>query len=159
LAPYSVGASFVSAGTEGSASISAWVIVASTSICLVSALGCVLSASTTFPMGTRLMESVVSNTSNTFTILLLLGVVAELFYAFSAVASIEGLEIPGIFVTYSVFDIAALSLLNFVSTNSIEGAFGIIIGSSVLCMGGTISLDSAAEGASPPNSGTTTGSM
>jgi hypothetical protein len=153
-------AGFVSAGTVGLASVSAWVIVASTYICLISALGCVLQASATFPVGAGLMESVVSNTSYTFIIiLLLLGVVAELFCAFSAVASIEGLKIHGIFVTSSVFDLSVLSLITFVSTSSTEGTFGIIAGSSVLCMGGTVSLDSAAEEASPPNSGTTAGSM
>ena len=91
--------------------------------------------------------------SSTFTILLLLGVVAELFCAFSAVASVEGLKIPVIFATSSVFDLSALSLSTFVSISSTEGAFGIIAGSSVLCMGGIASLISAAEEASPPNSG------
>jgi hypothetical protein len=105
------------------------------------------------------MVSVVSNTSNTFTILLLLEVVAELFCASSAVASVEGLKIPGIFVTSSVFYLSTLSLLIFVSTSSTEGAFGIIVGSSVFYMGGTNSLDLVAEEASPPNSGTTAGSM
>jgi hypothetical protein len=51
------------------------------------------------------------------------------------------------------FDFSALSLSTFVSISSTEGAFGIIAGSSVLCMGGIASLISAAEEASPPNSG------
>ena len=105
------------------------------------------------------MEPVVSSTSNTFTILLLLGVMAELFCAFSAVASVKGLKIPGIFVTSSVVDLSALSLSTFVSTGSTEGAFGIIAGSSAFCVGGTGSLGSAAEEASPPNSGTAAGSI
>jgi hypothetical protein len=105
------------------------------------------------------MESVVSKISNTFTILLLLGVVAELFSAFNVVASVEGLKIPGIFVISSVFYLSALSLSTFVSTSSNEGAFGIIIGSSSFYVGGAGSLGSAAEEASPPNSGTTAGSI
>jgi hypothetical protein len=105
------------------------------------------------------MESVVSKISNTFTILLLLGVVAELFSAFSAVASVEGLKIPGIFVTSSVFHFSALSLSTFVSINSTEGAFSIIAGSSAFYVGGTGSLGSGAEEASAPNSGTMTGSI
>jgi hypothetical protein len=100
------------------------------------------------------MESVVSKISNTFTILLLLGVVAELFSAFSVVASVEGLKIPGIFVTSSVFDLSSLYLSTFVSTSSTEGAFGILAGSLAFCVGGAGSLGSAAEEASPPNSGT-----
>jgi hypothetical protein len=105
------------------------------------------------------MESVVSSTSNTFTILLLLGVMAELFCALSAVASVEGLKVPGIFVTSSVVDLSALSLSTFVSTSSTEGAFDIIADSSALYIEGAVSLDSAAEEASPPNSGTMAGSM
>jgi hypothetical protein len=84
---------------------------------------------------------------------------AELFCALSAVASVEGLKVPGIFVTSSVVDPSALSLSTFVSTSSTEGAFGIIAGSSALYIGGAVSLDSAAEEASPPNSGTTAGSI
>ena len=60
------------------------------------------------------LESGVSKISNTFTILFLLGVMAELFFAFSIVASVEGLKIPGIFVTFLVFDLLALSLSTFV---------------------------------------------
>jgi hypothetical protein len=78
---------------------------------------------------------------------------------FGIVASLEGLKISSIFVISSVFDFLALSLSTFVSTSSIEGTFGIIAGSSVLYVGGIVSLDSAAEEVSPPNSRTTVGSM
>ena len=84
---------------------------------------------------------------------------AELFYALNVVASVEGLKVPGIFVSSSVVDLSALSLSTFVSTSSTEGAFDIIASSSVLYMGGIVSLVSGAEEASPPNSGTTVGSM
>jgi hypothetical protein len=84
---------------------------------------------------------------------------AELFSAFSTVASVEGLRIPGIFVASSVFDLSTLSLSTFVSISSVEGAFGITAGSSIFCMGGAGSFGLAAKEASPPNSGTTTGSI
>jgi hypothetical protein len=89
---------------------------------------------------------------------------AELFSAFSTVASVEelkipGLKIPDIFVTSSVFYPSALSLSTFISISSAEGAFGITVGSSIFCVGGIGSFGSAAEEASPPNSGTTAGSI
>jgi hypothetical protein len=147
-------------GSEGLASVSVWIIVASTSACFVSASHCASEALAIFLEGAGFKVFAVSNTTSyTFAILLLLVVVAELFCVFGIIASVEGLKISGIFVISSVFDFSALSLSTFVSTSSTEGTFGIIAGSSVLCMGGTISLDSAAEEASPQNSGTTTGSM
>jgi hypothetical protein len=42
---------------------------------------------------------------------------------------------------------------------STEGAFGIIAGFSAFCIGGMGSFGSAAEEASPPNSGTMAGSI
>jgi hypothetical protein len=105
------------------------------------------------------MESVVSKISNTFIILLLLGVLVELFSTFTVVASVEGLQISGIIVTSSVFDFLALSLLTFVSARSAKGAFGIIAGSSAFYVGGTSSFGSTAEDASPLNSGITAGSI
>jgi hypothetical protein len=84
---------------------------------------------------------------------------AELFSAFSTVASVEGLRIPGIFVASSVFDLSASSLSTFISISSIKGAFGITADSSIFCVGGAGSFGSAAEEASPPNSGTTAGSI
>jgi hypothetical protein len=159
VAIYSISADFFSAGSEGPVSVPASIIAASTSICLVSALVCALSASATFFMGAGLMESVVSKISHTFTILFLLGVMAELFSAFNTVASVEGLKISGIFVTPSVFDHLALSLSTFVSTSSTEGAFGITADSSTFCVGEAGSFGSAAEEALPPNSDTTAGSI
>jgi hypothetical protein len=156
-AVFSVVASFVSAGTMGPASVSAWVIVASTSICLVSALGCVLSASATFPVGVGLMESVVYNTSNIFTILLLLGVTIEPVCTFGTVALVGALKISGIFIISSISGLSALS--TFVSTSLAVGIFGITAGSLVLCVAEAVSFLSATEDVPAPNSGTMVGSM
>ena len=87
-----------------------------------------------------------------------MGVAAELFCAFGAVTSDEGLKISNTFVS-PIFDSSALSLSAFVSTSSTEGAFDVIAGSSAFYAGGAGSLNSAAEEAPPPNSGTTVGSM
>jgi hypothetical protein len=111
-----------------------------------------------FLEGVEFKVFTVSNTSSTLAILLLLGVVAELFCAFGAVTSDEGLKISNTFVS-PIFDSLALSLSVFDSARSIEGAFGIIAGSSSFYVGGMGSLGSAAEEASPPNSGTTAGSI
>ena len=91
-------------------------------------------------------------------ILLLLGVAAELFCAFGAITFDEGLRISNTFVS-PIFDSSALSLSVFDSARSTEGAFGIIADSSAFCVGGMGSLGSAAEEASPQNSGTTAGSI
>jgi hypothetical protein len=97
--------------------------------------------------------------SNTFTILLLLGVMAKLFSALSIVASVEGLRIPDALVAFSIFDLSVLSSTAFVSINLIEGVFGATAGFSTSCVGGTCSFGSVAEDVSPPNSGTMAGSM
>jgi hypothetical protein len=137
-------AGYISVGSERPALVSVWIIVASTSAYFVSASGCALEASAIFLVGAGFKVFVVSKTTSSTFAILLLGVVAELFCVFGAVASVEGLKISGIFVTSSVFDLSALSLSTFVSTSSTEGAFGIIAGSSVLCTGGIVSLVSAA---------------
>jgi hypothetical protein len=85
------------------------------------------------------------------------GVAAKLFCTFGTVASVEGLKISGIFVISSIFDPSVLSAV--VSTSLIEGNFGIIAGSSVLCAGGAVSFVSVAEEAPSSNLGITTGSM
>jgi hypothetical protein len=115
-------------------------------------------ASTVFLEGLEFKVFTVSNTSSTLAILLLLGVAAKLFCAFGAVTSDEGLKISNTFVS-PIFDSSALSLSVFDSARSTEGAFGIIAGSSAFCVGGMGSLGSTAEEASPPNSGTTAGSI
>jgi Na+/H+-translocating membrane pyrophosphatase len=87
-----------------SASVPASIVAVLPLICLVSASACASALLATFFMEEGHQESVVSKMSNTFTILFLLGVIAELFSAFSTVASTEGLRISGIFAASSVFD-------------------------------------------------------
>ena len=77
-------------------------------------------------------------TSSTIAILLLLGVVAELFCVFGTVASVEGFKVSGIFVNSLISSPSALSA--FVSTSLIESSFDILAGSSILCAGRAISF-------------------
>jgi hypothetical protein len=121
-------------------------------------LVCAFKASAIFLEGVELKVFIVSNTSSTFAILLLLGVAAELFFAFSTVTSDEGLKIYSAFVS-SIFGFSALSFSVFDSARSSEASFGIVAGSLVFYVGGMGSLGSAAEEVSPPNSGTTVGSI
>jgi hypothetical protein len=150
--------SSTTAGFEGPALFLAWIVAASTSAYFVLASGCAFEALTIFLEGVQLKVFVVSNTtSSTFAILLLLGVVAELFCAFGTVASIEGLKISGIFVISPIFDPSALSAV--ASTSLTESNFGIMVGSQVFYAGRTVSFVSADEEAPSPNSGITVGSM
>jgi hypothetical protein len=119
---------------------------------------CIFEASAIFPKGVELKAFTVSNTSSTFAILLLLGVAAKLFCAFGIVTSAGGLKIYNIFVP-SVFGSSTLSLSIFDSASSAEGTFGIMADSSAFCVEGMGSFGSAAEEVSPPNSGTTAGSI
>jgi hypothetical protein len=112
-----------------------------------------------FLEGVELKVFVVSNTtSSTFSILLLLGVVAELFCAFGTITSDEGLKISGTFIS-SIFDSSTLPFSAFVPTSSAEGIFGSVAGSSILYAEGTVSFVLAAEEVPSPNSGITAGSM
>ena len=154
----SISEGLFSAGSEGPASVLAWITAAAILGGFVSASVCAFEASATFLEGGELKVFTVSNTSRTFAILLLLGVAAELFCAFGTVTSDEGPRIPSAFVS-SMLGFSALSLSVFNSASSAEGTFGIITGSSVFCVGGTGSLGSVAEEASPPNSGTMAGSI
>jgi hypothetical protein len=153
---YSISASFFSEGSEGPASVPAWITAASISADFVSASVCAFEASTVFLEGVEFKVFTISNTSITLAILLLLGVAAKLFCAFGAVTSDEGLKISNTFVS-PIFDSSALSLSVFDLARSTEGAFGIIAGSSAFCVGGMGSLGLAAKEASPPNLGTTAG--
>jgi hypothetical protein len=74
------------------------------------------------------------------------------------VTSDEGLKISSAFVS-SIFGFSALSFSVFDSARSTEASFDIIAGSPAFCVGGMGSFGSAAEEASPPNSGTMAGSI
>jgi hypothetical protein len=152
----SISTGFFSAGSEGPASVPAWITAASISVGFVPASVCAFAASAVFLEGVEFKVFTVSKTSSTLAILLLLGDVAELFCAFGAVTSDEGIKISNTFVS-PIFDSSALSLSVFDLGRSTEGAFGIIAGSSAFYVGGMVSLGLAAEEASPPNSGTTVG--
>jgi hypothetical protein len=122
-----------SAGFEGSASVSAWITAASILAGFVSASVGTFEASTTF-LEVELKVFTDSNTSSTFAILLLLGVVAEPFCALITITSDEGLRIPSTFDS-PIFVSSALPLSVFILASSAEGSFGIAVGSSVLCAG------------------------
>jgi hypothetical protein len=154
----SISEGFFSAGSEGLALVPAWITAASILVDFVSSSVRAFEASAVFLEGVEFKVFTVSNTSSTFAILLLLGVVAELFYAFDTVTSDEGLKIFSAFVS-SIFGFSALSFSVFDSARSTEAAFGIITGSPAFCIGGMGSLRSTAEEASPPNSGTIAGSI
>jgi hypothetical protein len=136
---------------------SACSVLASTSASFVSASGCTFEALTSFLEGVELkVFAVSSTTSSPFAIILLLGVVAELFCAFGIVTSDEGLKISG---TFSIFDSSALLLPTFVSSSSAKGSFEVVAGSSIRCAGGAVSLVLVAEEAPSPNSGIAAGSI
>jgi hypothetical protein len=111
-------------------------------------------ASAVFP-GVELEVFIVSSTSNTLTILFLLGVTVRSFCAFDTVTSAEGLITSNIFVL-STYVSSILSA--FGSPNLANNAFGIAADSSVFCISAG-SLASVAEEVSPPNSGTVASSM
>jgi hypothetical protein len=146
------------ASSEGPAATLAWITAVSISVDFVSASVYIFEASAIFSEGVELKAFTVSNTSSIFAILLLLGVAAKLFCAFDTVTSAEGLKISNIFVP-SIFGSSALSLSVFDSVGSPKGTFAIIAGSSAFCVGGMGSFGLAAEEVSPPNSGTTLGSI
>jgi hypothetical protein len=87
-----------------------------------------------------------------------LGVATKLYCAFGTVTSVEGLKISNIFYP-SIFGSSDLSLSVFDSASSAEGTFGIMAGPSAFCVGRMRSFGSATEEVSPPNSGTTAGSI
>jgi hypothetical protein len=128
----------------------------SISTSFVSASVCIFEASTIFPEGVELEAFTDSSTSSTFAILLLLGVAARPFYAFGTVTFAEGLKTSNIFVP-SIFGSLALSVFD--SASSAEGTFSITAGSSAFCVGEMGSFGLAVEEVSPPNSGTTAGSI
>jgi hypothetical protein len=109
----------------------------------MSASACASALLATFFMEEGRSEPVVSKMSNTFTILFLLGVIAELFSAFNTVAYAEGLRISGIFAASSVFYFSDLSSITLVSISLDEGTFGITAGSLISCVGGACSFASA----------------
>jgi hypothetical protein len=127
----SISKGLFSAGSKGSASVSAWIIATSISASFVLASVGTFEASATFLEGVELKVFTDSNTSSTFAILLLLGVVAEPFCALNTVTSDEGLRIPTTFVS-PIFDSSALPISVFVSASLAEGSFGVVVGSSVL---------------------------
>src|SRR5690242_17653140 len=86
----SISKGLFTAGSEGPASVSAWIVVALISAGFVSASVGTFEASATFLEGVELKVFTDSNTSSIFAILLLLGVVVELFCAFGTVTSDEG---------------------------------------------------------------------
>jgi hypothetical protein len=140
----------------GSASVLASIAAVSPYIYLILASAC---ASATLFMGEERLESIVSKMSKTFTILFLLGVIAELFSAFSIVTSAEGFRISGIFVVPSVFDLSVSPSSTLVSISLVEGAFGVVAGSSAFYIGGVGSVGAAVEEVSPPNSDIVAGSI
>jgi hypothetical protein len=85
-----------------------------------------------------------------------LGVAARPFCAFGIVTSIEGLKTSNVCVP-SILGSSTLSV--FGSANLAEGAFGKVTGSSAFYVEGIGSFGVVAEEVSPPNSGTTAGSM
>jgi hypothetical protein len=84
------------------------------------------------------------------------GVAARPFCAFGIVTSDEGLKTSNVFIP-SILGSSVLSV--FGSANLVEGAFGKVAGSSAFCVEEIGSFGAAAEEISPPNSGTTAGSM
>jgi hypothetical protein len=99
---------------------------------------------------------VVSSTaSSTLAILLLLGVTAEGFCAFSRFAPVGGLKIFGIFIISSTFDSSAFSTSPL--TGSIVCIFGITVGSTVLCAIGAVCVASTAEEDAAPRGENGTG--
>jgi hypothetical protein len=86
---------FSSAGSEGPASVSAWLFVASVSVNIASVYAFEVSA--VFP-GVELEVFIVSSTSSTLAILFLLWVVVRPFCAFGTATSAEGLRTSNIFV-------------------------------------------------------------
>jgi hypothetical protein len=154
----SISEGFFLVSSEVPASVLSWITAASISAGFVSASVCTFEASVIFPEGVELKAFTVSNTSNTFAILLLLRVAAELFCAFGTVTSDEGLKIPSVFVS-SIFGFSALFSSVFDSASSTEASFGIVAGSSTFYVGGMSTFGSAAKEVSSPNSGTTAGSI
>jgi hypothetical protein len=82
---------------------------------------------------------------------------AVLICTFGTVAFSGGLKTFDTFVVSSVSGLSALS--TFVSTSSAEASFGIVAGSSAFYVGGMGFFGSAVEEVSPPNLGTTAGSI
>jgi hypothetical protein len=101
-------------------------------------------ASATFFVAAGLKTFVVSSTaSSTLAILLLLGVAAKVFCTFDKPAAPGGFRISGIFVTLSTY--GSLALLSSALASPTVVTFGTTVGSSVLCIIGTISFTLAAE--------------
>ena len=131
-------------GFEGPVSASARLIVASATVSFVSVSTCAFEALAIFP-GVELEVFIVSSISNTLAILFLFGVAAISFCIFGASTPTEGLRISYAFVSSGL-------------GSSILSAFGIVAGSSILCVMAGPSA-SVAEEVSPPKLGTVTGSM
>jgi hypothetical protein len=142
---------FSLAGSEGPASVTAWLFVALASDNLV--LDYVFGVSTVF-LGVELVF-IVSSASSTLTILFLLGVALRSFCSFGTVTSAEGLVTSNISVYLTTI---SLILSVFGSANLTEDAFGFAAGSSTFCVSSG-SLASVAEEVSPSNSGTVAGSI
>jgi hypothetical protein len=130
-----VAAGFVSVGTEGPASASAWAVA----------------ASATFFVGAGVNAFVVSMTaSSTLAILLLLGVVAGAFITFGNSASTGGL-FGNTIVFYNSGSLATPSLA---SADPTIGTVGTTVDPSALRTAGAACSASAAEEVPSPNSGT-----
>jgi hypothetical protein len=129
---------FVSADTEGLASASAWVVV----------------ASATFFAGAGVNAFVVSMTaSSTLAILVLLGVVAGAFVTFGSSASAGGLRIFGSITVFSNY--GSLATPSLASADPTIGTFGTAVDPLALRMAGAACSTSAAEEVPSPNLGTT----
>jgi hypothetical protein len=135
---------FSLAGSEGPASASAWLIIASASVSFVSVSIYAFGALAIFS-GEELEAFIVSSTSSTLAILFLLGVAARHFCVFDTSTPAEGLRTSNVFIP---------SILG----SSILSVFGIAAGSSIPCVRAG-PLASIAEEVSPPNSGTMAGSI
>jgi hypothetical protein len=127
-------------GSEGPASVSDWCFEASAPKASI----CTSGISAIF-FGVVLEDFIVSNTSNTLTILFLLGVIAGPFWLFHTSIFAEGLKISDVLVSLAF-------------GSSIFSISGIVTGSSIFGRGvGSLAL--VAEEVSPTNSGTVAGSI